>query len=202
MKLVILTKPTFFVEEDKILTSLFDEGLDNLHLCKPASAPLYSERLLTLLSDDAYDKITVHGHFYLKEEYKLRGIHLDRGEDDMPQGYRGHFSTTCHSMDELRNMGRKADYVFLAHTFGGKADADGSQAYSAEELQEAAGQGLIDKRVYAYGGVGMDTIAMAKDLGFGGVVVGDDLWNRFDIHHQQDYKDLMAHFERLRKMVG
>ena len=32
MKLVIMTKSTFFVEEDKILASLFDEGMDNLHL--------------------------------------------------------------------------------------------------------------------------------------------------------------------------
>ena len=50
MKLILMTQPTFFVEEDKILTSLFDEGLDNLHLYKPASEPIYSERLLTLLS--------------------------------------------------------------------------------------------------------------------------------------------------------
>ena len=28
MKLIIMTKPTFFVEEDKILTALFEMGLD------------------------------------------------------------------------------------------------------------------------------------------------------------------------------
>ena len=37
MKLAVMTRPTFFVEEDKILSSLFDEGLDNLHLYKPGS---------------------------------------------------------------------------------------------------------------------------------------------------------------------
>ena len=37
MKLVIMTKSTFFVEEDKILTALFDEGMDKLHLYKPGS---------------------------------------------------------------------------------------------------------------------------------------------------------------------
>ena len=37
MKLVIMTKSTFFVEEDKILTTLFDEGMDKLHLYKPGS---------------------------------------------------------------------------------------------------------------------------------------------------------------------
>ena len=35
MKLAIMTKPTFFVEEDKILATLFEAGLDNLHLYKP-----------------------------------------------------------------------------------------------------------------------------------------------------------------------
>ena len=89
MKLVIVTKPTFFVEEDKILTSLFEEGLENLHLCKPGSTPLYSERLLTLLPDDVYGKITVHDHFYLKEEYGLRGIHIDDTVTEMPVATKG-----------------------------------------------------------------------------------------------------------------
>ena len=49
MKLAILTQPAFFVEEDKILSALFEEGLDILHLHKPNSEPVYSERLLSLL---------------------------------------------------------------------------------------------------------------------------------------------------------
>lgn len=46
MKLILITKPTYFVEEDKIITTLFDEGLDYLHLRKPDTAPVYAERLL------------------------------------------------------------------------------------------------------------------------------------------------------------
>jgi len=77
MKLALMTQPTFFVEEDKILTSLFDEGLEILHLFKPDSEPVFSERLLSLLSDEYYKRIMVHTNFYLKEEYKLRGIHIE-----------------------------------------------------------------------------------------------------------------------------
>ena len=51
MKLIVMTKPTFFVEEDKILANLFEEGLENLHLYKPGASPMYSERLLTLLGE-------------------------------------------------------------------------------------------------------------------------------------------------------
>ena len=77
MKLILLTPPDFFVEEDKILTALFEEGLDLLHLRKPDTEPVYSERLLTLLPESHHNQIVVHDHFYLKEEFNLRGIHLN-----------------------------------------------------------------------------------------------------------------------------
>ena len=51
MKLIVVTTPTFFVEEDKIITALFEEGLDILHLRKPETPAMYSERLLTLIPD-------------------------------------------------------------------------------------------------------------------------------------------------------
>ena len=51
MKLILITTPTYFVEEDKIITALFEEGLDTLHLRKPDTAPMFAERLLTLIPE-------------------------------------------------------------------------------------------------------------------------------------------------------
>ena len=77
MKLIIVTAPTFFVEEDKIITALFEEGLDILHLRKPETPAMYSERLLTLIPEKYHRRIVTHEHFYLKEEFDLMGIHLN-----------------------------------------------------------------------------------------------------------------------------
>ena len=71
MKLILITPPTYCVEEDKIITALFEEGLDTLHLRKPGTAPMFAERLLTLIPEQYHKRIVVHGHFYLKEEYRL-----------------------------------------------------------------------------------------------------------------------------------
>ncbi|MBQ9645428.1 MAG: thiamine phosphate synthase [Prevotella sp.] len=202
MKLIIMTKATFFVEEDKILTTLFEEGLENLHLYKPNSEPVYSERLLTLLSDDYYKKITVHDHFYLKEEYGLRGIHLDTAESELPYGYRGHVSRTCHGISELRDAKKKSNYIFLKNIFDGQSNPADKKSFSYEDLKAAARQGLIDRKVYALGGINIDNIRMMKDLGFGGVVICGDLWNRFSIHHGLDFKDLISHFQKLQKAVN
>ena len=202
MKLIILTKATFFVEEDKILTTLFEEGMDNLHLYKPGSEPVYSERLLTLLSDDYYRKITVHDHFYLREEFGLKGIHLNTADAELPYGYKGHFSCTCHSIAELHDAKKKADYVFLKTIFDSQSNPQDKQTISEEELREASRKGLIDKHVYAMGGINLDNIRQMRDLGFGGVVICGDLWNRFNIHQEQDYKDLISHFQKLQKAVN
>ena len=202
MKLIIMTKATFFVEEDKILTTLFEEGLENLHLYKPNSEPVYSERLLTLLSDEYYKRITVHDHFYLREEFGLKSIHLDTLDTELPYGYRGDYSCTCRSLDQLQECKKKASYVFLQNIFDSQSNPNDTQSFTEEELRAAAKQGLIDKHVYALGGLNLENIRMVRDLGFGGVVICGDLWNRFNIHQEQDYKDLIGHFKKWQKAVS
>ncbi len=197
-----MTQPTFFVEEDKIISSLFDEGLDNLHLYKPGSSPMYSERLLTLLPDEYYNKITVHDNFYLKEEYNLRGIHIDDDTTPVPSGYKGHVSRTCTRLDNLKETKRNADYVFLKYICDSQTEVGQKASFTASELREAARRGLIDRHVYALGGMNLDTIRLAKDYGFGGVVICGDLWNRFNIHQELDYQALIDHFSKIRKAIG
>lgn len=202
MKLVIMTKSTFFVEEDKILATLFDEGMDNLHLYKPGSSPLYSERLLTLLPEECYRKITVHDHFYLKNEYDLTGIHLDNPDEPVPAGYKGRVSRTCTDLLRLKETRKKSEYVFLKNVFGSFDSVDEEPDFSLSQLEEAAEKGLLDRHVYALGGMSLENIRTAKELGFGGVVIRDDLWNKFDIQSQTDFKEVILHFEKLRKAAN
>lgn len=202
MKLIIMTKSTFFVEEDKILVTLFEEGMDNLHLYKPETSPVYSERLLSLIPEDYYNKITVHDHFYLKDEYRLSGIHIDTPNLTPPLNYKGHISRTCTKLEQLKDMKKQSNYVFLRNIFDSQSEPDQKSNFTMNELEMAASSGLIDKKVYALGGMNMDDLQVAKELGFGGVVICGDLWNRFDIHNQTDYKELINHFERLRKIIS
>ena len=202
MKLVVMTKPTFFVEEDKILETLFNEGMDNLHLYKPSSSPMYSERLLSLLPDDYYRKITVHDHYYLKGEYGLGGIHIESPDAPLPNGYKGHFSRTCMELEKLKMAKKKSEYVFLKYVFDSLSEPDKKAIFTLEEMKLAARQGLIDRHVYALGGMNEESVRTAKDLGFGGIVLCGDLWNRFDVYSGQDYKGLITHFAKIRKAVG
>ena len=97
---------------------------------------------------------------------------------------------------------KKADYVFLKTIFDSQSNPNDKQTLTEEELREASKKGLIDKHVYAMGGINLDNIRQMRDLGFGGVVICGDLWNRFNIHQEHDYKDLISHFQKLQKAAN
>lgn len=193
-----MTGPTYFVEEDKILTALFDEGMDILHVNKPALDLTYAERLLSLLPKNRLDRISVHQHYFLKREFDLRGIHIDRPEDAVPEGYRKHITRSTSNIDDLKAMKKQCDYVMLHSLFDSLHDGVRA-SLTEEEMRAARKAGLIDKHVYALGGMSLESIPYAKDLGFGGVVICGDLWNRFSIQHEVNFRGLIEHFKKLRK---
>ena len=202
MKLILLTCPEFFVEEDKILTTLFEEGLDILHLRKPNSEPVFCERLLSLMPEQYRSKIVVHDHFYLRDEFGLLGIHLSKRHPEAPASYNGPVTRTCYDLQSLVEQKPSCEYVLLRNIFDSISESENKASFTPDELHNAARQGIIDRNVIAEGGVSLDNIEQVREWGFGGVAIRGDLWNHFDVHSQQDYKELIAHFRKLRKVAS
>ena len=199
MKLLLLSSPNFFVEEDKILATLFEEGLDILHLRKPDSEPVYCERLLTLLPHKYHQRIITNDHLYLKDEFDLMGIHISERNPEKPKGYDGVTTCTCYSIEELAEAKKKNKYVILRNIYDSCSGNSSKSQYTHEQLYEASRRGLIDKHVMAQTGITLENIQEIRELGFGGAVVCSDIWNRFNIHNGMDFKDVIKHFHKLRK---
>ena len=179
MKLILMTPPSYFVEEDKIITALFEEGLDILHLRKPNTAPLYAERLLTLIPEQYHKRIVVHGHFYLKDEYKLKGIHLSERNPNVPGQYKGHLSRSCHTLEEIKAHKKSHDYLLFSPAFTDESKQNFLGNYTREEIRKAHKAGIIDKKVIALGGI----------------------WDKFDTCCDRDYACLIEHFKKLKKLA-
>ena len=90
----------------------------------------------------------------------------------------------------MKIVGISACTAGIAHTY-----------MAQEALEQECKKRGIDCKIETQGGMGIDNIGVARQLGFGGVVVCGDLWNRFNIHNQADFKDLISHFGRLRRAV-
>jgi thiamine-phosphate pyrophosphorylase len=155
-----------------------------------------------LLPGNSYKRITVHDNYYLKEEFQLNGIHIEDETTLVPNGYKGHISRTCTHLDLLKETKRKADYVFLKYIGDSQSEPDCKASFTQQQLEEASRNGLIDRHVYALGGMNLDTVKQMKDLGFGGIVICGDIWNRFNIQQEVDYQAVIDHFSKLRKAIG
>ena len=201
MKLILITTPTFFTEEDQILTALFEEGLEVLHLRKPGADPLYAERLLSLIPSLYHKRIVIHDHFYLAKEFGLMGIHLNHRSPEIPEGYQGHISCSCHSIDDVRRRKGPCDYVFLSPIFDSISKNNYSSAYSRTQLLQAAKAGIIDRKVIALGGINASNLLHVKELGFGGAAVLGDVWSRFEPFRTISYKYVIEHFKKLKNLA-
>lgn len=201
MKLIAITTPTFFVEEDKIITALFEEGLDILHLRKPETSPMFSERLLTLIPEKYHPRIVTHEHFYLKEEFNLKGIHLNERNPQEPHDYAGHISCSCHTTEEVKNKKHFYDYVFMTPIFQSISKENLYAMHTPEELRQAQKDKIIDSKVVALGGINLDNVLEIKDMGFGGAAILGDLWDRFDAYSDPSYLNVVKHFKKLKALV-
>ena len=195
MKLIVVTTPTFFIEEDKIITALFEEGLDILHLRKPETPAMYSERLLTLIPERYHNRIVTHEHF------NLMGIHLNSRNPKEPHDYAGHVSCSCHSVEEVKNKKHFYDYVFMSPIYDSISKVNYYSTYTAEELRQAQKDKIIDCKVMALGGINEDNLPEIKDFGFGGAVVLGDVWNKFDACCDRDYLAVIEHFKKLKRLA-
>lgn len=192
MKLIVITRPDFFPGEAEAITTLFYYGLEILHLRKPESDITEIESLLDKIPEEYHSRIVVHEHFQLVNRYHLKGIHLNRRNPHVPQDYKGHISCSCHSLEEVKQHKPSCNYVFLSPIFDSISKAGYSSAFTANQLQEAHRQGIIDSRVMALGGLDSERMNDIKQFGFGGAVLLGDIWNHLG-------NDFIPHFLRLRQ---
>lgn len=171
MQWIVITSPSFFEGEDRFISRLLAHGVDTIHLRKPDASESDCAGLLELLTDGERSRIVIHGFFELAEPYGLKGIHLNSRRNTVPEGYSGHISRSCHSLQEVIRYREECSYVFLSPIFDSVSKHGYSSAFTDETLRSASAEGVIDSRTVALGGVTPDRIDYLRDLGFGGAAM-------------------------------
>ena len=191
MKLAVATKPTFFVEEDKIITRLFDEGLDYLFLYKEYPHPQFVERLLNLIPKK-YHKRIYSCNSRLMQEYKLAGTLFSLGSYAPLGNEKGKIVGYASNLQHLKELRKTYDIVCfgpLGRTF-----------YQSAELNEI-GKKMINKNTWAFGNIDESNLKRLTNYGFGGVILDELIWDNFDSCRSTDYTELVDRFKRIKKVV-
>ena len=172
--------PDFIENEANYINQLFEAGLDLLHLRKPDSCIADCERLLLEINPKWYPGIVVHDHFSLCGKYHLHGIHLNRRNHQVPDGFQGSLSRSCHSFKEVTEAQKEGvfSYVFLSPIFDSISKKGYKHCFANKDLEDAGNNGIIDEKVIALGGVIPQFIPQLRAWNFGGAAFLGDIWNR------------------------
>jgi thiamine-phosphate pyrophosphorylase len=181
--------------EAAAIDRLFAEGLETLHLRKPDATVHELRKMLEQIDCDFHERIVLHDHFALAGLYRLKGVHLNRRNPHPPADQRLSVSKSCHSLNELRELGR-CSYAFLSPVFDSISKSGYNKAFTDEELIAARDEQLIGRNVYALGGVSLKEIPPAARYGFGGVAVLGALWEGFEENRNEE--TLLRRFDDLR----
>ena len=174
-KLIVITTPYFFEEEGTILSALFEEGLEQLHLRKPNAGADEISKLLDAIPNRFHPRIRLHDCFELAGNYAIGGLHLNKRNSRIPAGFRGTVSRSCHTLEEVKEN-NQLDYVFLSPIFQSISKEGYGSGFPMDVLRKASAEGIINEKVIALGGIDTTTIPLLKGLNFGGVAVLGALW--------------------------
>lgn len=178
MEWIVITSPEFLQGEADFIDRLFGHGLDRLHLRKPGADIGECRRLLDGISREWLPRIVVHDNFGLCREYGLGGVHLNGRNPMAPPNHEGSVSRSCHSLEEISRYKGECDYLTLSPIFNSISKQGYMAAFGPGQLAAARDSGLIDRRVIALGGMTLENIPRVKELGFGGVAILGDVWQR------------------------
>ena len=195
MNLIILTTPNFLPDEAEALTALLSHGLYRLHLRKPGCTEAELDALIRQLPPAYYPRISLHDHFPLQARYHLGGIHLNSRNPDVPAGFQGLVSRSCHTLEEAARYAPLTDYYFLSPIFDSISKQGYHAGFTEQQLRQTAEQGIINEKTIALGGVTADKLPYLASLGFGGAAFLGDIWSGY--HSREDIPDVIEHFLKL-----
>ena len=180
MKWIVITMPDFIENEANYINQLFEAGLDLLHLRKPESCIDDCERLLQEINPKWYQRIVVHDHFSICQKYHLHGIHLNSRNHQVPDGFQGSLSRSCHTFREVTAAQKEAvfSYVFLSPIFDSISKKGYKHNFANKDLEDAGNNGIINEKVIALGGIIPQFIPQLRGWNFGGAAFLGDIWNR------------------------
>ncbi len=150
MKLIVISPPTVFPNEHRVIESLFENGLEIFHIHKPSYSKEETETFIQQIPSKYHNRIALHSHF-----------------------------PKFHSLKELEDCKEKYEYAFLSPIFDSISKVGYKSNFDLQTLQSRVlGTKLLKcKNIIALGGIDEDKIETVRELGFAGVAVLGAIWN-------------------------
>jgi thiamine-phosphate pyrophosphorylase len=186
MKLIVITPSRKHEHEITAIVSMFNAGLQTLHVRKNKLSTYELEEYLKEIPEKFHNRIVIHSHHKLALKYNLKGFHFTSTHlkkrlklwwNTKMIYLRKPYLTKSISykrMHEIQFEEKvKTDYCFLGTMFNNISGELYSGFYKETILNATQKQ---NKKIIARGGINTKSIELAHQLGFYGVSLYGNLW--------------------------
>jgi thiamine-phosphate pyrophosphorylase len=186
MKLIVISSSRNSSGDPKIITELFENGLNRFHLRKPAMSTKDMRTLIEAIPQHFHNRIIIHSHHKLAATYKLGGIHLTavhrkrrfstwlRMKLLMMKTNQLTVSTSFYKLGDVYTNEEGFDYILLGTIFS-RVDGNFNAGYSEHSLRAVIEKSPVP--LIARGCVTADSLPVCAELGFQGAAFGSAIWN-------------------------
>ena len=193
MKLLLVSNFVDIPDEHHVLNLLFCEGLAHFHLRKHDYTTRQMARYIERIAKPFRNRVVLHSHFDLIEDYGLRGAHFtkkytydeflqSRGRSagtEQPKLF-DHLSFSLHSIPEIQRMPLMYDYLFLSPVFDSISNQGYTSKFRVEELHRFLHHPAPRPEIIALGGINDTVIDDVFDVGFDGMALLGYIWTTFE----------------------
>ena len=134
MRKIAITTEEFWDGEEVAIVSLLNHGYSRVHLRKPGASLQAYRELLQELPKEYLDRISLHDYFELWPEYPQVGLHVNSRNWELPSGFDGLLTCSCHGLKEMPLAERYA-YCFLSPVFNSISKRGYTGAFLEAELR-------------------------------------------------------------------
>lgn len=191
MKLIVISSSGIIENEAKIVTTLFELGLETFHLRKHKLSTKQIKKLISSIPPHFHNRIILHSHHKLARKYNLKGIHMTKlhRKRKLRTWYTTRtiqlrnpnilITTSYNTIGKLLDDDHMCnfDYVFLSPIFDSLTSKFQS-GFTEHSLKSAMSKTKF--AVIARGGIDANCIEKANAIGFKGIALYSCLWKKND----------------------
>lgn len=181
--MIVITNPIQIADEISTIHSIFENGLELLHVRKPNFSEEDMITFITEIKSDLRKQLVLHSHHQLASGFGINRIHFSESkrkkkdrlalETYKTKGF--HLSASVHSIADFNALESVFEYAFLSPVF----PSISKTGYSSEtDLFEAVkNRTNYAIKLIALGGIESKNIKQTLENGFDDAVLLGTIWN-------------------------
>lgn len=183
--LIIITNPVAVPNEANIINSLFDEGLELLHVRKPGIETGELKKFIEKINTEYLDRIALHQGHESARGFGINRLHFtetkrqEMQEEELMQLKEENkiLSTSIHQVHEYNNLSRCFEYTFFGPVFN-SISKPGYVSSVTKDFVFPILEG--HPAVIGIGGIDVTNIMETKGMKFNGVALLGAIWQKPD----------------------